>query len=760
MENLITGLAAAFVCLQGIGAFAAQNLIVNGDFSNEALFARECRSSGSPTVGLSLFSEDLTWNKCGKLEVVATEKSKVGSDVVNANAWIGQRKDSDLPGFAVRPNATYEFSIDLRGTPRRVRVAARTFSTDDNWKGAETRLTTVSMTDIGTSWQTYRGTFKTGPADTRCALCVQMWSDTQYPKAIQYKVGDWVMFDNVSVRDRQGDIAAFAAKVKKPFVVASVPVTADMRLPFVPEEIYSPPDAIRLRAAVNEHKALPLALANLTGELAEYRVSLETENPTYGVNRYDGDFGLERFPQKQIAARKAVRFKDRDPYPGKLRLDPLVKMDEGMTVTVPAKEAGLVWFDFDTTDVPPGLYKGRLRVIPLSEPAEIVKVKDPVNYIELACRGKMQTIPVTLEVLPIILDREPSVPGDLSGGAVDRAIFEQTVSYGGRYILLSPWAFKFPLLPDGNLSRECEPQWWEDGDLAKKIPELIRWAAELHTYVRFSVKYSTYTTFRSMYNIGDDKALEERLWKQWNQRIDAFMTNQGLSHDEWRVQMWDEPRFENKDALVRALRLAHEAAPEMRILVTLLGGDKPLGVKELRELEPYVTDYTFHDLVYLRNPGFHDYIAELVKKGKHVSHYTCSTLMTEDLDREFRQNAWMSERYGLAEQGLYHIIDARGGAGATNWKVTQAGGLVYRSYHHAIPSIRAMAYRQGVEDVKYIALLKKLGSDDPEVREFLATAAKTVTENPAGGDRYLADRIRDRAAELILRIQGKQRLRK
>jgi hypothetical protein len=207
MKFSLLGLAICFISLS---ASSAQNLIINSDMSNEAKFAKECRSDGGKTGKLSLFSENLTWNKCGRLEVVATQKSDTGSDVINANAWIGCNEAGTLPGFFVRPNTTYTFSIDLRGTPKRVRVAARTWSQDDVWMGAETRLTTVSMTSIGEGWATYRGTFKTGPYDVRAALCVQMWSDTQYPKADQYKVGDWVMFDNVSVYDRQGDIEGFA----------------------------------------------------------------------------------------------------------------------------------------------------------------------------------------------------------------------------------------------------------------------------------------------------------------------------------------------------------------------------------------------------------------------------------------------------------------------------------------------------------------------------------------------------------------------
>jgi len=731
-----------------LSAVAAPNLIINGNMGDDAKFAAECRTDGDSTGKLSLYTEDLTWNKCGKLEVVAIKKSAQGSDVINANAWIGLNDKGLLPGFEVKPNTTYSFSIDLRGTPKWVRVAARTWSENDLWKGSELRLTTVSFTRIAEGWQTFTGTFKTGPKDVRTALCVQMWSDSQYPKAYQYKVGDTVWFDNVSVTSRQGDIEAFAAKCKTPFVVAPVPTTADMRIPFVPEELFNAPREIVLRAAVNERASLPIAIANLTGEIAEYRVSLETDDPQYGLNKYDGAFGLVGFPPNQITARKAIRVKDRDPYAGKLRLDPLVKMDEGMTLSVPSLEGGLVWYEIDTTNVQPGTYHGRLRVIPLSDPASFEREGD---FLDVRYKGPMRDIPVRLVVLPIELDPEPVFPADLSVAGISPSLFNETLKLGMRYYLLSPWSLTFPELPDGTLADTYRAEPWEGGDLVKLIRENLAWAHAAKTRIRFVFKYSAWTTFLSLYNLKSNPEKAAKLWPLWLKRVEEFMAKQGLSHDDWRVQLWDEPSFQNKEELLIALKAAKKAVPKMQFYVTFLGGNNPLGVKELREIEPYLDAYSFHDIVYLRNPGYADYLAELVKKGKLVAHYTCSTMMTEDLDREFRQNAWLCVRFGLNEQGLYHALDCSGGYGVRNWKVTQMGGLLYRSYENYLPSIRAMAFRQGNEDVKYIRLLRRLSKGDVETERFIREAVLRVTENPVGGDRYLADKVRNEIIDRILK---------
>ena len=69
------------------GGFA-QNLIQNGDFTqvkHTGLYP-ECGTNGGKA---SLFTEESTWNKCGKLEVDKIMKDKNGNETANAYVWIG-----------------------------------------------------------------------------------------------------------------------------------------------------------------------------------------------------------------------------------------------------------------------------------------------------------------------------------------------------------------------------------------------------------------------------------------------------------------------------------------------------------------------------------------------------------------------------------------------------------------------------------------------------------------------------------------------
>lgn len=740
------------------GASGAPNLILNGDMSDQAKFAAECVTDGNETGRLTLHSEELTWNKCGRLEVVAVStNAATGTSVINANAWIGMTPGSALPGFRVRPNTTYAFSIDLRGTPQCVRVGARTFVGDDNWKGAENRLTTVSMTKIGEGWQTFQGTFKTGPKDVRCCLFVQMWSDTQYPKAYQYKLGDWVLFDNVSVSDRQGDLESFAKRYGRRFAVAPVPVTSDMRVPFVPEEVMSPPERIRVTAAVNERKGVPLALANLTGELTEYRVSLESTAAADRLNRFDGAKGLAGLSGARVTLRRGVRVKDNDLYQGKLRIDPMPKMDEAQTIAVPAMEVGLVWIDIDATDLRPGVYEGCFRVLSLTDVAKSEKTGSGHGDYRITSPGQ-RDIPFALEVLPIVLDREPAVPGGFYVAAASQEMFDQLADMGGRDFLLPGWALSFAKTGDGLDFGKYRPQEWEGGDIRRVVRDHVAWGMARNVRPRFMVGYSSWSTFNA--TLGDKTLGADNLtrWCNWLKATRKLLNDCGVADDEYCHELADEPVRADLPELLAALKAAKRAVPEVRFAITFLGGSHPITVAELEAFEPYLDGYIFHDNKFLRNPGYHEHLAKLRAAGREITHYTCSTRMTEDLDREFRQNAWMAERWNLTGNWIYQGIDTKGGVGAPNWKRCTYGGLLYRAGDAYIPSMRALALREGVTDVKYIAALKRVAGDDPAVRKFVADAAARVVSNPVGGDRTIADKVRAETAALILKY-GKARER-
>ena len=103
-------MGAGMIC-----SLAAQNLVKNGDFNlYPKTLGPEFRTNGGAVM---LFTEEYTWNRCGKLVIDKIRKSGK-YDTFGSACWIGgSYADNKKPGgFKCKPNTTYDFSIDIKGT--------------------------------------------------------------------------------------------------------------------------------------------------------------------------------------------------------------------------------------------------------------------------------------------------------------------------------------------------------------------------------------------------------------------------------------------------------------------------------------------------------------------------------------------------------------------------------------------------------------------------------------------------------------------
>ena len=101
MKKLLMMSAAAFCAVAGTAA----NLVPNGDFS---AFKDSVAPDFRATPGkVSLFVEDLSWNKCGKLEVTDATTNAQGKVTHTASVYAGYDADSKLCGFPVSMYIVY-----------------------------------------------------------------------------------------------------------------------------------------------------------------------------------------------------------------------------------------------------------------------------------------------------------------------------------------------------------------------------------------------------------------------------------------------------------------------------------------------------------------------------------------------------------------------------------------------------------------------------------------------------------------------------
>ena len=147
----------------------AENLVPEGDFTRVAdSLAPLVYNASGPGGRLSLFCEPLTWNCCGKLEVCPTETNRNGHLVYNAIAAIGS--EGRKTGFPVTPGKTYDFSLELKGSPLGVGVGVHSWTTDYWQSDCRQEPTSLKGVVVQKDWTLYKGSFKIPEGKTRAAL--------------------------------------------------------------------------------------------------------------------------------------------------------------------------------------------------------------------------------------------------------------------------------------------------------------------------------------------------------------------------------------------------------------------------------------------------------------------------------------------------------------------------------------------------------------------------------------------------------------
>lgn len=190
----------AAALLSSAAVLPAENLMKNGDFNaSTTKIGTECRSNGG---AIALFTES-DGNRCGKL--VLTKINKSGKyEVLSATVWIGgSYKSNKLPGgFVCKPNTTYDFSVDVKGTAYSGSIKMTTWAPGKTlWYGKTAPATLCSFKNTG-EWQTVKGSFTTPPDATHAALAMSIWENTRYAP-LKNKVGDYILFDNVVIKERK-----------------------------------------------------------------------------------------------------------------------------------------------------------------------------------------------------------------------------------------------------------------------------------------------------------------------------------------------------------------------------------------------------------------------------------------------------------------------------------------------------------------------------------------------------------------------------
>lgn len=182
------------------------NLIRNSDFDRN--LDREFRyDAAAGAMKRSIFTEDRTWNKCLKIESKKyTDNKQIGKVFYTAVRLGG---DGKTPGFEVKPNTIYTYSIELKGDlPCRLSVWG--WKGTNYWKDMkQLKVSGDSRFKPSEDWTVKKVTFQTG-ADTKfAAVGISIWGAEKYRNLPE--LGKFVLLDKVKVTE-QTDLLASATR--------------------------------------------------------------------------------------------------------------------------------------------------------------------------------------------------------------------------------------------------------------------------------------------------------------------------------------------------------------------------------------------------------------------------------------------------------------------------------------------------------------------------------------------------------------------
>ncbi len=548
----------------------------------------------------------------------------------------------------------------------------------------------------------------------------------------------------------------FRRVAKLPFVVTTQRPTDDVSLPLMPDAIFDAPGKIECFAAINEYESLPVVITNLSDRTETFRVIVFG-----GMNDGIETAGLQGagnavFPAGNIVMREALRVRDSDEKIHGMCLDPLPRMNQARTISVPPRDSGIVWITFRVQDVQPGRYRGTLRVIPLGLPGKF-RLDHGWKY-----SGAMKDLPISLTVWPIHLPREPGIPLWLMARARNESFFRDMIEHGNRVFQLTPWYFldaNFNV--DGSIR---QPVAFPRFDLEMK--KHLAWAKKYNAHIRFLVGFSAYSAvFKNQImkrklkdKFRQGSAEWQRAYMDWCRAIADAFARWRVDPADYVVEVWDEPDPGAMEEILLTLRLAREAAPKMRLQVTF--GHRFFSMDKLSAMEPYVDVFCPYGHLWSREDCLARY-RELQAGGRQLWFYNCAEGIRLDKYTYYRLHAWKGLLQRNSVIGIFNYVAGPGGYyGRGSWKLAPIYALVSRSFDEPVPSIRYECLREGMDDIKYIQKLRQMvnaakaaGNRSAVIQQaeiFLQSApGRIIRQQHQHG---LAGVTRAKAAELIMKL--------
>jgi hypothetical protein len=427
-----------------------------------------------------------------------------------------------------------------------------------------------------------------------------------------------------------------------------------------------------------------------------------------------------------------------------------VEIDKSQVVTAPAKDSALFYYKFDCRDVEPGIYKGYLHVIPLSEPSLFPR--------KISKLPQIQSIPVEFTVLPIKLSSKLRTPFLYFGNARDKKLVMQMLDEGITCFPVSSWGIRAEFDKDGNVVSK-------NYDLIlKNLADQRKWAEEYCPGIKIKhmVIYSMYHIFmnrfgKNKFKVGSDAW--KNGFKNWVRMIDEVRKKAGIAPEDFIVEVEDEPAHSKHSAplpiILDACKMTREAAPEM---VTTLSFSSVLEAKDLYQFIPYIDVWNLWEGL-LSKKGFAELVFKLRKTGRKIWIYRCNTGINSDLYSYYRLHAWRGEFRKVDRISLWVAYSAPSGY-PNGWRNASNGNYMML-FGEPFSTVRNECFLTGFNDLKYYDKLEKVAKQAKKAGKHLSLvkqAEQLLQKTPEQvinnhNNFRLAEEFRKKAADLILQLQ-------
>ena len=540
---------------------------------------------------------------------------------------------------------------------------------------------------------------------------------------------------------------------REKFIVAEVPTFKDTSIPFLPNELNNPVPEVKVRAAVNEKRPVAFALANMENEYNEFRVNMVCgwHKTAPQVEYFTLAKGLEsadgvQFPMERISLKRGVLYRDASTGQAGRRFDLLEELPSSGTMPVPARQAALLWIDFDCKGVKPGLYKGQLLVTPLGN-NNYRKGKTIQNG--MLIEDDTKAIAIELEVLPIELNAS-DFPLQPFRTPYTQYQIEFMKKYDCIMYMVTPWYFCCKFDAEGNVLSENPREYliphlqFLKKNLGKGIPG----------YRKIFIAYSAYAIFKKVHVGRNNKHLvydTPQFWnayRNWLKYVDRLLAENGFDRNDYTVELIDEPNptSTSREEMLKIFSEAKKAILDLNVTATN-------GERNYFDLVQEFTDnWIFSQYIFTEEKERAKPLSYR-RPGRQVSMYACGTSMRQDCYRYYRLLAWKAANVGGSFVSIFQLFSQQPG---TDFAKDMGDVLAYDTGSALLPSIRLENLLVGINDIRYLRVLERLAAGDSkearEARAFLAKATRDVALAKPH-DASMADATRNQAIELILKLQ-------